>query len=450
MQNKITDFKEFFKDKKITVMGLGLLGGLGDIIFLAESGADLIVTDLKAEADLQPSLSKLRKFHNIRYTLGHHDFRDFQNRDLIIRAPGTPLDSLYIKEAQENNIPITMWAALFSQFAMEFGLEIVGVTGTRGKTTTIAMIVHILKTAKRKVITGGNVQGTSLLSNLPHLTSKNIVVLELDSWKLQGFNDLKISPNISVFTNFLPDHLNYYGGNMKRYFRDKAYIFKYQKEEDILVAGVQVLSLIKKWGGKIKSNIISPKNKLPNGFILGIKGEHNVSNAVLAIEVARKLGVKDIFIKKALKNFKGVAGRMEFVKEIKGVKYYNDTTSTTGEATLAALRALSGVVVNPKEKNIVLIAGGSDKNLDMSLLITAVPKYTKNVILLTGTGTESIKSKIKGFIEVDNLKKAVMCAKSLAKKGDIILLSPAFASFGMFKNEYDRGEQFIKIVKSLK
>jgi UDP-N-acetylmuramoylalanine--D-glutamate ligase len=444
MQNKMKDYKEYFKNKKITVMGLGLLGGVGDIKFLAESGADLIVTDLKTPKELKPSLDILKKFKNIKYTLGEHDFKDFKNRDLIIKAPSTPLDSPYIREAQKNNIPIAMWAALFSKFAIQVGAKIVGITGTRGKTTTTAMITEILKASVKKVISGGNVQGTSLLSNLSKLTPKTIIVLELDSWKLQGFNDLKISPNISVFTNFLPDHLNYYKGDMKKYFIDKANIFKYQKNNDVFITSKQVLPFIKKWAVKPQGKLIVSKSKFPSGWSLSIPGEHNIQNALLAIEAVRELGIKDNFTKKVLKNFRGVSGRLEFIRELKWVKYYNDTTATTPEATLVALHALG------QKKNIILIAGGSDKNLEMNSLLKEIPKYCKSVIFLSGTGTERIKNKIKDIMPVNNLKEAVLKAKSLAKKGDIILFSPAFASFGMFKNEYDRGDQFFKIIKKLK
>jgi UDP-N-acetylmuramoylalanine--D-glutamate ligase len=447
MQNKIINYKKFFKNKKITVMGLGLLGGIGDIRFLAEAGANLIVTDLKNKKELKPSLNALKKFKNIHYTLGNHDFRDFKNRDLIIKAPSTPLDSLYIKEARENKIKITMWAALFSEFAMKAGAKVVGITGTRGKTTTTILISEILRKAGKKVISGGNVQGTSLLLNLNKLTPNTFVVLELDSWKLQGFNDLKISPNISVFTNFLPDHLNYYKKNMKKYFADKANIFKYQNGNDLLIVGKQTIPFIKKWGGKIKSKIIVPKERLPKDWKFNLPGVHNEYNAMLAVEVARKIGIKDTIIKKALKNFKGVPGRLEFIREIRGVKYYNDTTATTPEATLVALQSLSQ---DPKGKNIILICGGSDKGLNMNKLIKEMPKYCKEIILLHGTGTDSVKNKIKKYIEVNNMKKAVAKAKEFAKAGDIVLLSPAFASFGMFQNEYDRGDQFMKIVKGLK
>jgi len=441
LKKLMINFKQFFYNKKITIMGLGLLGrGVGDAIFLAECGAKLTITDLKSSVILKPSLEKLRKFKNIKFVLGKHRLEDFQNSNLILKAAGVPLDSIYIKEAKKNKIPIEMSATLFVKLSR---IYTIAVTGTRGKSTVTHLIAHILKYAGKKIILGGNVRGISNLQLLKKVKNEEVAILELDSWQLQGFGDNKISPNIAVFTTFFPDHMVYYKNSMKKYFTDKINIFKYQKSGDTLIVGKQTLPFIKKWGGKIRSKIILSKTELPKGWGFGIAGEHNIANASLAVEVARILGIKDAVIKKALKNFKGVEGRMQLLKEIKGVKYYNDTTATTPEATIAALKTLG------QKKNIILIAGGADKNLNMSDLLKEIPKYCKKVILLSGTGTERVKNKIKGYVEVNSLKKAVTSGMMLSSRGDIVLLSPAFASFNMFDNEYDRGDQFTKIVKNL-
>ena len=438
----MTDFKSFFKGKRITVMGLGLLGrGVGDVAFLAECGADLTVTDLKTKEELKESLTKLKKYKNIKYVLGEHRLEDFRDCDMVLKSAGVPLDSIYIKEAEKNAIPVKMSAALLVELA---GIPSIGITGTRGKSTVTHMIEHILKTAKKKVLVGGNVRGVSNLQLLKEVKGKDFLVLELDSWQLQGFGSEKISPNIAVFTTLFPDHMKYYDGDMKKYFTDKANIFKYQKDGDLLVVGEQAMPFVEKWGGKIKSRILTAKTILPHGSTLNIKGEHNVYNAMLAVSVAQNLKIKDQIIKKALKSFKGVPGRLEFLRIVKGVKYYNDTNATTPEATVAALRALG------EDSNVVIIAGGFDKGLDMSALLKEMPRYTKGVVLLSGTGTDRIKDQIPNSLEVGSMKEAVKYARELAVKGDVVLLSPAFASFGMFKNEYDRGDQFVKIVKGLK
>src|SRR3989344_506813 len=267
------NYKEFFKNKKITVMGLGLLGrGVGDVLFLAECGAKLTITDLKTREELKESIKKLKKFKTIKYVLGEHRLEDFKNKDLIIKAAGVPLDSIYVSEAKRNKIPVEMSATLFAKFT---DIPIVAVTGTRGKSTVTHLIAHILKSAEKKLILGGNVRGVSNLQLLKELSVKELAVLELDSWQLQGFGENKISPNISVFTTFFPDHLKYYKSHMRKYFSDKANIFKYQKKEDVLIAGSQALPFIKKWGGKVKSKIIVPKKELPNNWALSIPGEHN-------------------------------------------------------------------------------------------------------------------------------------------------------------------------------
>ena len=443
-------YKQFFKGKKITVMGLGLLGrGVGDAAFLAECGAEVLVTDLKSKADLKTSLLKLKKYKNIKYVLGEHRLEDFKNRDMVLKLAGVPLDSIYIQEAEKNNIPVEMSATLFAKLS---GVPMVAVTGTRGKTTTTIMIAHILKTGGKKVILGGNVQGVSNLQLLKFTPpssggarKNNIAVFELDSWQLQGFGTSQISPDVAVFTTFFPDHMKYYGDDMQKYFEDKANIFKYQKKNtDVLVVGEQAIPFVKKWGGKTNNEILTPKAELPKDWKLKIPGEHNIYDAALAVQVARSMGLKDLAIKKGVESFTGVPGRLELVRSVKGVKYYNDTTATTPEATIAALRALG------EEGDIILISGGSDKGLDMTALLHEIPKYTKAVFLLAGTGTEKIKHELPNSVEVKDLKKTVLLAKKLSSKGDIVLLSPAFASFGMFKNEYDRGEQFNKIVKALK
>ena len=429
------------RGKKITGLRLGLLGGVGDIAYLAESGADIIATDLKGEEELRPSLDVLKKFPNIRYTLGRHDLADFRDRDLIIKAPSTPIDSIYISEARKNKIPVTMWSALFAGFARDAGATIMGITGTRGKTTVTAMISAILRAAGKNVVEGGNVQGTSVLNQLANVTAETIAVLELDSWKLQGFGEAKISPDVAVFTTFYPDHLNYYESDLDAYLADKANIFLHQKSEDTLILGKQCApTIIEKYGEKIKSKIVVVDElKLPDTWALCIPGLHNRYNATLALAAARALGIDDSVSRKALGSFAGVPGRLELIAEKNGVKIYNDTTSTTPEATLAALAALG-------TENTVIIAGGTDKNLGLDVLVAKL-KEAKHVVLLAGSGTERIHGELPDAPVYDTLTSAVEDAFAHAKNGDTILFSPAFTSFGMFKNEFDRGDQFVELVK---
>jgi len=445
----MTNYKDYFRGKKVTLMRIGLLGrGVGDAAFLAKCGADVLVVDNAPQEVMQLSVDKLKKYKNIRFKFGKYDLEDFRNCDFVLKGAGTPLDSPEIAEAKKHNIPVEMSASLFAKIA---GIPVIGITGTRGKSTVTHLLFHILTLAKKKVLLGGNVLGVSTLALLPKAKNADYALFELDSWQLQGFGDSKISPYISVFTTFLMDHMNYYKNSLEDYFNDKASIFRYQKEGDLLVVGKQVVPFISTWTKGIKSKIVTPKAKLPAGWSLSIPGEHNVYNALLALDVAKSIGIKDTLLKRALKSFQGVPGRLELVKTVKKVPFYNDTTATTPDATVAALKALG-----PRrfgKKNIILIMGGSDKGLDMSGLLTLIPKYCKLGILLSGTGTERIKplwGKLKTpAVEYSSMKDAIAEAYEAAEKGDIVLMSPAFASFGLFKNEYDRGDQFNKWVRKL-
>lgn len=451
------DWQTFFKGKKITVMGIGLQGGVGDIRFLAEQGAELIVTDLKPESELMPAFEILKDIPNISYTLGRHELADFHNRDLIIKAPGTPIDSPYIAEARAEGTPITMWAALLCRFARDMQVPIIGVTGTRGKTSVTLLIAHLFEHAGRSIITGGNVQGTAILSRLPDLTPNTTVILELDSWKLQGFAEEQLSPDIAVFTTFYADHMNYYKGDLNRYFMDKAEIFLHQKEGDLLIVGTQVAPLISgTFGTDLKSRLVNADaTTLPHDWNVRMPGEHNRYNAGIATSVAREVGIAEDVIKEAIESFPGVPGRLELVAEKKGIRFYNDTTATTPEGTIVALQALStdtrqevSSQTGTSNARIILIAGGADKDLDMRLFVAEVNQRAQRVFLLAGSGTERIKEEIVGAIVCDSLLDAFRRAVADATPGDIVLLSPGFASFGMFKNEYERGDQFRALVQA--
>ena len=423
-------------------MRLGLLGrGVGDAIFLSECGAKVLVTDLKTEEQLKESLKKLAKYKkpakgraSIKYVLGEHRLEDFQNCDMVLKAAGVPLDSIYIQEARKNGISVEMSATLFAKFS---GIPMIGVTGTRGKSTVTHLIAHILKTAGKKLILGGNVRGVSNLQLLKNAEKADIAVFELDSWQLQGFGESRISPHIAVFTNLMQDHMNYYVNDSKKYFLDKSYIYKFQQEKDVLVLGPQMKGKIKDAKSKIINGDVK---KIPKNWKLNLQGEHNLENIACALEVAEFLKVPEKVIKKAVENFKTMPGRLELVKHWHGVKIYNDTNSTTPDAVIAALKSFS--------EKVILIMGGMDKGSSVDDLIKILPKKTKSIFLTPGSGSDKVN--YKQAKKVLNLKEAVSKAMKEAKRGDIILFSPGFASFNMFKNEYDRGDQFLSIVKGLK
>lgn len=463
---------DLFKGKKITLMGLGLLGrGVGDAVFLAKSCAELIVTDLKTEKELSSSLKSLKKFKNIRFSLGGHRLEDFRNADMVVKAAGVSLDSPFILEAQKNNVPVVMSTALFARRAES---KIVGITGTRGKSTVAYLLAEILEEQNKKtsgqVFLGGNVPGVSTLALLPQVGTGDIAVLELDSWQLQGFGNTHnralpkvlqafqsgdenkdFSPSIAIFTTFMSDHLNYYQGDMTRYFADKANIYRFQKAEDVLIVSEQVADCIKRFGPAPKSKVIVAKTgDLPSLWKIKILGEHNKLNIALAVAAARVLGVTEKTVQKVVERFEAIPGRLEFVGTHNGVAIYNDTNATTPEATIAGLRAFGA------DRKTVLIFGGADKKLNPDGLLKILTEYAKALVVLPGTGTEKIKdklNKISGATPLffaENMADAVKKALNLARTGDRILMSPAFASFGIFKNEYDRGEQFNAIIRKLK
>lgn len=443
------DASSSFRGKKITVMGLGLLGrGLGDTKYLAQCGAELIVTDLKTREQLASSVAELEEFPNITFVLGEHRLEDFRGRDMILKLAGIPLDSPYIAEAENEGISVKMSASLFMEIAQ---IPVIGVTGTRGKSTVTHMLNDILNKTGKKVLLGGNVRGVSTLALLNEVTPEHIALFELDSWQLQGFGEAALSPQLAVFTTFFPDHLNYYHEDLEVYLADKANIFLFQKPEDTLILGAQASALlIEKYGEAIESRVkIVDTGDLPQEWKLLIPGAHNRYDAALALAAARVQGVPDEVSRQALEAFAGVPGRLQLVTTLDGVPIYNDTSATTPDATLAALKALSvhseGEVPS---KSILLIMGGADKGLEMSPLLEALPRYTRRVVLLAGTGTNRIRSELPDAEVFDNLAMAFADVHAHVQPGDTILFSPAFASFGMFVNEFDRGDTFMSVVQS--
>ncbi len=433
------DCRSFFEGKRVTVMGLGLLGrGVGDTAFIAAQGAQVTVSDMKTAEELRESVSVLAPFPSIVFHLGGHDMADFTNTDMVIKAAGVPLDSPEIAAARAAGIPVHMSTALAAKFAKEGGAILVGVTGTRGKSTVTQMIFHVLESAglpeNRKAHLGGNIRGFSTLAKVPDITTNDVFVLELDSWQLQGFGELSLSPDIAVFTNLMPDHQNYYP-NMDAYFADKKNIYAFQKEGGVLIAGRGVAD---DW-------IHDPRARVPTAYPgqLQLIGDHNRDNAALAAEALRALGIGEAAIAEGFASFEPVEGRLQLVRELRDVQIVNDNNATTPEATIAALRSLD------TGKNIVLIMGGADKGLDMDALLAEVAKRCKHVALLSGTGTERIAPLTQDYATFDSLEKALHDATQYAQKGDVILFSPAFASFGMFQNEYDRNDQFMKLVNAL-
>ena len=437
-----------FKDKKVLIMGLGLSGGgLGAAEWFVKQGAIVTITDKKTKQQLLPSIEKLSNL-NIQYVLGEHRKSDFTSSDLIVRNPDVPIDSPYLNLARKKNIPIIMEESLFFELT-PYKDHVIGVTGTRGKSTTTTLIYEIIKNSGRKALLGGNLPGRKTLSLLDEITKNTWVVLELSSWQLQGFKEIHKSPHIAVLTNIYLDHLNRYV-SMNDYINDKKVIFQYQKENDYLIANAEN-DLLKKVVKNVKSKILwFRKNDVPKKWQIKIPGEHNRENIAAVICVCRLLGISTGIVQKTIEDFAGIEMRLQPIRLFKGVTYVNDTTSTTPVAGVMALRAFEG-------KPIILIAGGNSKNLDLGEFAKEMNKSVKALILLEGTATDELEQKAKKFSPTvniigrfNNFKKAVELAQRTACLGEIVLLSPGCTSFGMFANEFIRGEKFNTFVKELR
>lgn len=462
---------EDLKNKKVTVMGLGLHGGgIGTVRFLSGAEAKVTVTDLKSKEELSPSLEKLKDLKNVEYVLGQHRPEDFSCADMVVKTPPVPWSNKYVKLALEKNIPVEVDSSLFFKLCKN---PIVGVTGTRGKTTTATLIFEILKMTGKNPLKAGIGQ-IPVLSKLNELKKDSIVVFELSSWRLSALGRYKMSPKIAIITNVYRDHLNYYK-TVEDYAADKKNIFLHQKPGDVCVINWDN-EITKGMAGEIKSNLIKfSVNRISNGkavFVenetiyfnngvdekkvmdvaeIKIRGAHNIPNILAAIGASEAMGADFLSMKKAIVNFAGLPHRLEFIRELGGVKYFNDTSATSPEGALAGISSFS--------EPVILISGGADKNLDVSELGKAIAQKVKGVVFLKGTATEKIIGEIKKnipageereFIIVDSMGKALELAQKSAEAGDVILLSPGVASFGLFANEFDRGDKFKEAVKNLK
>lgn len=454
------DYASYFKDKKVTVLRIGLLGrGIGDTAYLAEAGANITVVDAAPLEVMQPAVDQLAQYSTIAWKFGPYDFADFKDADLVLVGAGTPLHEPVLEECRKAGVRLCQSGALFAELSR---VPIIGVTGTRGKSTVTHMIHHVLtQLTGEEVLLGGNVRGISNLQLLKTVKEDSLCVMELDSWQLQGFGWAGISPQVAVFTNFMEDHLNYYetGGRsrdeaMDVYFADKANIFRYQEESGTLVTTPEVFARAQVFAQKAgitigQEVVLADTSVLPEDMLLSTPGEHNRLNAALAYEALKAVNLEDEEIFEALTTFPGVPGRLEYVGATEaGVRIYNDNNATTPAATMVGIEAVQG------GKNVVLIAGGSYKEVDPSPLLLACATHVKHLILLPGTGSDHLAKILPGddsvtWTQVATLEEAVDTALALALAGDVILFSPAFASFGLFKNEYERNDVFMKLVRSV-
>lgn len=441
---------------RVLILGLGQYSqgsGIEAAVYFAEQGEEVVVTDLKNKEDLQENVRRLTKYKNVRFVLGEHRLEDVRWADVVVPNPRVRPDSPFFQEA------IRLGKAIesdISLFLTACPAPVIGVTGTRGKSTTSTLITEMLKADGRTVWLGGNIL-VSPLAFLSNVKKTDWVVLELSSWQLELTGRKGISPQYAVWTNLMRDHLNTYPG-MQEYAEAKAQIFRHQTGEGVVILPAD--KMFNPYAQSAPGEVIrvggkgGEAHKLVAKTKMELIGEHNQRNAEFAVALCHHLGVKVSTIKQVLQTFRGLPNRLEEVGLIKGVRYINDTTATTPDATIAALKALGEKsTINDQRSTVHLIFGGADKELEFEEVSLLMKKLKPSIYLLPGSAHDKIVTTFKKarvpWIEAANLKEAFNHFKSLTQKGDVVLLSPGCASFGLFKNEFDRGGQFTELVRSL-
>jgi len=442
--------------KKVLVIGLARTG-VATSLFCARHGAIVTAVDTRPESELAEVAAKLRA-QEISFQLGGYTEKILDGQDLVIPSPGFPADSAILKAARATSIPVWSEIELADRF---LNGRLVGITGSNGKTTTTSLIEHILKNSGFSTLLAGNI-GTPLIDVVEQTTDQTITVAELSSFQLELIETFR--PNISVFLNLTPDHLDRHG-SMDAYAAAKARIFEKQTAADFAVLNADDPASTPYAPTKPKVFWFSRKQRVAQGaFLRGeeilfrhdgeeevilkqseipLPGAHNLENVLAAVAATRLAGAQPKDIANAIRSFAGVEHRLEFVAEHHGVRYYNDSKATNVDATLKALDAFPG--------RILIILGGKDKGSDYTVLQT--PLRQKAILaLLIGAAAQKIESQIAGSVAIERagtIQRAVEVASRAAQPGDIVLLAPACASFDQFENYEHRGRVFKQLVQQL-
>ncbi len=449
---------------QVTVMGLGLNGGgLASARFFARHGALVTVTDMKSEQDLAPSVEALCDYPGIRFVLGNHELNDFTNADVVIKNPGVKLQgNRYLEQAKSIETDISVFLRLSKA-------PILAVTGSKGKSSTVSALYYGMKKLGYPVFLGGNIT-VSPLTFLEETTAETPVILELSSWQLADLRGRGLlKPRIALITPIMSDHQNWYG-SMEAYVADKKLLYADMEEDSYLLCNAD-----DGWGSVFASEThaavrwYTTRTELPEtlpavssqagtwitpegrGIVkldgreteilpatLAVPGTHMRQNLVNAAHMMVLFGADPDSAGKALSSFPGIEHRLEFFHEDAGVRYYNDSAATIPEAAAAAAGSF--------DRPVILLSGGTDKDLDFEPL-ARVAGTVKRLLLLAGTGTDKLipllRSRQIGFDgPYQSLEELVAAARRGAEAGDIVVFSPGATSFGMFKNEFDRGRQF--------
>jgi len=473
---------DYFAGKRVTVMGLGHFGGqIAVIKYLVTQGARVTATDVAPPEKLQRALKEIENLPVVLHLGGHLD-SDFIETDLIAVSPAVPKDSRYLRLAAQNNIPCTCEMNLFLDRCRG---KVLAVTGTVGKSTTVAMIHTILSLAEavdfprlgyRKYWWGGNI-GKSLLEDLHQIQSEDLVVLELSSFQLDDLGGIEFSPHIALVTNIHPNHLDRHG-TLESYIEAKANITLFQQSGDFLItryddensARIRELTPdhVTQWqfgpatgNSELKIRLVEqPDGRLALEYHrqdsglwetlltdrdLAVPGRHNLFNAAGAAAAALAAGVDTLTIAEGLRRFKGLPDRLELVAEIDGVRWFNDSKSTTPESGIVALKSFPA-------KSVIAIVGGYDKGSDLTDFSEEIAHRCALALTLGQTGptlAEMIRRRGGNVLEIGSLEEAVDIAGKRINPGQVVLLSPGCASWDMFENYQQRGKDFSRHVQKL-
>ena len=460
---KLEKFNESVKNKKVAIIGLGV-SNIPLLDYFYNLKADVTVFDNREKQMMPDEIMKKINTYSYKYSFGKDNLSKLTGFDIIFRSPSCMPNIPELEKAVSEGAILTSEIEMLMEMCPS---TIIGITGSDGKTTTTSLIYEILKQGGYKCYLGGNI-GYPLFTKLDEMTPDDIVILELSSFQLMN---MKISPKISVITNISPNHLNIHS-SYEEYIDAKKNIFKFQDKDGIVVLNYDN-EITKKCEKEANGKIVffSSKEKISDGFIVDgniikeseeairrhildvndikLKGIHNYENICAAIAATKSLVDYDSIIK-TIENFNGVQHRLELVREIDGVKWYNDSIGTSPTRTIAGLKSF--------KEEIILIAGGYDKNLDYKPIAKPVLNKVKGLILV-GQTSGKIFDAVKEEAEIQNkkidtymcetLEDTVKIAKKIARKGQIVLFSPASASFDMFKNFEERGDKFKEIVNNL-
>lgn len=461
---KLKEFKEYIKFKNVAIVGLGV-SNIPLIDFFYNQKSKVTILDEREEDKISEDIIKKIKNYSMKYFFGKKYLSNLKGFDVIVRSPSCLPTVKELKEEEKRGALVTTEIELFMKMCP---CKIIGITGSDGKTTTTTLISEIIKNSNKKCYVGGNI-GIPLFTKVNEIMPEDIAVLELSSFQLM---EMEISPDIAVITNITPNHLNVHK-NYEEYIEAKTNIFKYQNKDGVVILNYDN-KITRECASIANGKVIffSSKEKLNDGYIVDgdtikkcddgvrkhllntedliIRGNHNFENICSSLAAVKGIVDEERAIN-TIKHFKGVEHRIEFVREIDEIKWYNDSASTTPTRLISALNSF-------KKEQIILIAGGADKNLDYHPVAKPILNKVTTLILMGQTSEkifncvkeeeEKTNKNIKIYLAKDLLQ-AINIAKEQAKTEQVVLFSPASTSFDMFKNMYDRGDQFKKIVNNL-